>query len=174
MTCTEARETLRSVGLKDSLLWAKSGVITAMNHYGSCRECLQMGLASIVDRTLSCQEAIEAHFQLIHPTNLYLSLMGGEIWQTLVHDHVWGRSLCLNPEAPYYKKQFEAIAPGCDHPVCQAIVANWDLGFGYAVPLDPETYGELVRRLPSRVRPLMIQHGMSTDKVDELVKGWHS
>lgn len=64
--------------------------------------------------------------------------------------------------------------PACDNPVCTAVKDNWDLGFGYPVPLDPETYGELVMRLPSRVRPLMIQQNWPTEQVDLLIKGWSS
>jgi hypothetical protein len=152
--------------MNESLIWGDLKKLDALNHYLSCRECVGIGLAQIINRTLTCQEAIEAHFQLTHPTNAYLSLLAGQVWQHLVAEHIWGRTLCVSRKG----EKYETIVPGCDNPVCSAVKKHWDIG----VPLDQEAYSILARRLPERVRPIMLQQGWSTERINELVKDWNS
>lgn len=172
LTCTEALEIIRKAPLHASVLFGRGEILSAMNHYTRCRECLHIGLTKLTGQALTCQGAVEAFCKLQHARNPAVSLLVGMIWEALVHEHIWGRELCLNPDEPYYKQQFGRISPPCLFPVCRAIVTHWDLGFGHPFPLDQEGYLELLRRMPSRIRPLMVEQGWPTDTVDPIFRSW--
>lgn len=134
LNCRETQILLRHIPPDlDHDKWTREQV-TAAEHYSKCSECRTTTLSQIVERTLTCQEAL---LQLaVIPGALFLKA-GRNINQQLAREHVWGHS------------EPQSLNSGCSASSCSALRRFWQ-----SVPLSCSYDGEdaVAREIPLYLR----------------------
>ncbi|MBI2625083.1 MAG: hypothetical protein HYW70_02000 [Candidatus Nealsonbacteria bacterium] len=126
LSCRETRLVLKARDNIDKPLdWMiNPEQVSAINHYLVCNGCKRVGLGKILEKQLTCQEALE--IWATKPGALYLYSRVTTLKERLAVEHVWGRSVrgalwIGRSKEPIIDNHFGA----CLYRSCRSLMGYW-------------------------------------------------